>query len=67
MIRNDFWPAVAPGQSHKSILLTRLIPISFAPEAQRSLAPRFSVGKAVSVFFVHAIALAMVLASTLLL
>jgi len=35
----------AHGQSHESILLTRLVLISNAPEAQRWLAPRFSVGK----------------------
>jgi hypothetical protein len=29
-------------------LLTRLVPISVAPEAQWWLAPRFSVGKAAS-------------------
>jgi len=34
-----------PGQMHKSKLLTRLVPISTAPEAQRRLAPRFSAGK----------------------
>jgi hypothetical protein len=34
-----------PGQSHEAVLLTKLVPISIAPEAQRSLAPRFSVGK----------------------
>jgi hypothetical protein len=38
--------AISPtGQSHESILLTNLVPIFNAPEAQRSLAPRFSVGK----------------------
>jgi len=37
----------AHGQSHESILLTRLVPISVAPEAQWMLAPRFSVGKTV--------------------
>jgi hypothetical protein len=38
-----------PGQSHESTLLSSLVPISIAPEAQRSLAPRFSVGKVASI------------------
>ena len=33
------------GQSHETILLARPVPISIAPEAQRSLAPHFSVGR----------------------
>jgi hypothetical protein len=35
-------------QSHESALSISLVPICFAPEAQWSLAPRFSVGKWVS-------------------
>jgi hypothetical protein len=37
-----------PGQSHECISLTSLVQISVALEAQRSLAPRFSVGKKAS-------------------
>ena len=43
--------SVSAGQSHESILLTSLLPISIAPEAQRSLAPRFSVGMDVRIAF----------------
>ena len=44
------WPqrsiTAISGQSHESLLLTRLVPMPIAPEAQRSLAPRFSAGRA---------------------
>jgi hypothetical protein len=45
------YPEVIPGQSHESLLLTNLVPVSIAPEAQWSLAPRFSVGKEARIAF----------------